>query len=261
MSIIISVITVAYNSQKTLQRTIDSVKSQSNDKIEYIVIDGKSSDNTVRILEENSSFITNWISEPDKGIYDAMNKGLRLSRGKYIIFMNSDDWFEESALPRVLPVLESSSASIVYGHTNIWLDGVFIGKKIADPISPGKIPLRMPFSHQSCFVLRSTMESLGGFSLDYKVVSDFDMIISILKCKKSEVLEINFPVSGFSVGGASSNIKMSARERLLIHLKHGLNPIIAYFLFGHWMLIALLKRMISPEAELHLRKIKTKYRL
>ena len=94
----ISLITVTYNSAQTLQDTISSVAKQEYPDIEYIVVDGSSKDNTVDIIRRNESTISNWVSEPDKGMYDAMNKGIDLAEGKVIGIINSDDWYEKEAL-------------------------------------------------------------------------------------------------------------------------------------------------------------------
>ena len=89
----LSIITVCFNSQNTLQRTINSLASQTYPDIEYIIIDGDSRDNTVCLIKENQSLINRWVSEPDEGIYDAMNKGIALATGDVIGFLNSDDVF------------------------------------------------------------------------------------------------------------------------------------------------------------------------
>ena len=90
---IISIITVSYNSDKTIEKTIKSVSAQTYSKIEYIIVDGGSSDNTVRIIQDNEEYIDKWISEPDRGLYDAMNKGVKIATGKIIGILNSDDIF------------------------------------------------------------------------------------------------------------------------------------------------------------------------
>lgn len=259
MNKILTIITVTYNSGKTLQRTIDSISTQKTDAIEYIVIDGGSTDDTLEIIKRNEPFIDKWISEKDNGIYDAMNKGITLSSGKFIAFMNSDDWFEDRVLTTCLPTLTTSQASIVYGNTNIWSGSVAIGTRQAGEIIPGKIPLQMPFSHQSCFINRNVMGA--GFNLTYKLVADFEMIISILKNPNVVVERLPYSISGFSIGGASSNIMKSAKERLQIHKKHGLFKPLAYALYFRWVLIALIKKFVSSELELKLRRFKTRHRL
>lgn len=103
MTLKISLITVTYNSAQTLQDTISSVAKQEYPDIEYIVVDGSSKDNTVDIIRRNESTISNWVSEPDKGMYDAMNKGINMATGDVIGILNSDDFF---LIPKFLPKLQ-----------------------------------------------------------------------------------------------------------------------------------------------------------
>ena len=95
---LVSIITVVYNGEKYLQQTIDSVVNQSYRNIEFIIIDGGSTDGTLDIIKANEESVSKWISEPDEGLYDAMNKGIRLSRGEIIGMINSDDWYELDAV-------------------------------------------------------------------------------------------------------------------------------------------------------------------
>lgn len=257
----LSIITVTYNSEHTLPRTIESIRAEKTNDVEYIIVDGNSRDKTVDVIKLNEDIVDRWISEKDNGIYDAMNKGMKMASGRYISYMNSDDWFEPGALARSLSILEGSDSDIIYGDTNMWSGSNIIGKRIADNIAMGKVPSRMPFSHQSCFIKRDLMISIGGFDPRYKLVADFNMIISILKDHSSKVERVPFAISGFSVGGASSNLMMSAKERLQIHLKHGLNPIKSYLLYFQWFMIGIVKSLVSPRWELKLRKFKTRYRL
>lgn len=261
MEKIISIITVTFNCHTTLQNTLSSIRKNKNEQIEFLVIDGDSKDGTLSLIKENEDIIDYWISEKDRGIYDAMNKGLKKATGKYIIYMNSDDWFFENSLNKALPTLANSEADIVYGSTYIYCDGKLVGERLPDNPTPGKVPYRMPFSHQSCFIKRSKMNSLSGFDLSYKVVADLNLIATILKDKDCILLKLNFPISCFSTGGASSNISLSAQERFSIHLKHGLSLPVASTLYLKWILIGLLKKMSSKSIEFKLRKIKTKLKI
>lgn len=262
MTKLLSIITVTFNSAKTLQRTIDSIRSQLSPEIEYIIIDGGSKDGTVDIIKKNADIVDVWISEKDKGIYDAMNKGLFRSSGKYVSYMNSDDWYESGVLPKCLPTLRDSRATIIYGDTTLWSEnGSLIGTRPSDQTCIGRVPRRMPFSHQSCFILGAAMKDLGGFNTSYKVVADFDMVTALILRGGIEVEKLPFPISAFSIGGASSNIVMSANERFKIHLKYGLNIFVAFMLYLNWLSIALIKHLAPPQVELALRKFKTRNRL
>ena len=113
---IVSIITVCLNSEKFLEQTIQSVISQSYDNIEYIIIDGGSSDKTVEIIKKYERFLRYWVSEPDKGIYDAMNKGVSHARGEWIGIINSDDWYTPKAVEWIIKTAnENSNADVIYG--------------------------------------------------------------------------------------------------------------------------------------------------
>ena len=106
---LISIITVCLNSGTTLQRTIDSVRKQTYANIEYIVIDGGSTDDTLKIIRSNEEYITHWLSEPDRGLYDAMNKGIDRATGEWIHLLNADDiYFDANSLSRIVPHLNES---------------------------------------------------------------------------------------------------------------------------------------------------------
>lgn len=113
---LVSVITVAYNEETTIEKTILSVVTQNYSPIEYIIIDGGSTDGTVDIIRKYESHITYWISEKDEGIYDAMNKGLKYASGEWSIFMNSGDWFyDETVIEKVFSDKYSSAVGVIYG--------------------------------------------------------------------------------------------------------------------------------------------------
>ena len=120
----ISIITVAYNASNTIETTILSVVNQTYPNIEYIIIDGGSTDGTIDIIKKYESKITKWISEPDKGIYDAMNKGINLARGEWINFMNCGDSFYENNTLQVISdtIINSKDINVIYGNSIISLD-------------------------------------------------------------------------------------------------------------------------------------------
>lgn len=261
MEKIISIITVTYNCQNSLSKTIRSIERNKNELMEFIVIDGGSKDGTVSIIKENEQLIDFWVSEKDSGIYDAMNKGLKKATGKYVIYINADDWLVDESLKKALPVLQNSEADIIYGSTHMFCEDQLLGELLPDIPTQGKVPYRMPFSHQSCFMKRKTMNSYSGFDLKYKLAADFNLITSILKDENCSAININFPISCFSTGGASSNISLSAKERFSIQRRHGLPLLVALLLYLKWMTVGFVKKMSPKKIEFHLRKIKTKLRI
>lgn len=125
MKNLVTIITVGYNRVATLQRVIDSVALQTYDNIESIIVDGGSTDGTVELSNQKNDRISRWISEPDKGIYNAMNKGIRLATGDIIGIINSDDWYESDAVETVVNTFKKTDADILYGNLNL-VDGVHI---------------------------------------------------------------------------------------------------------------------------------------
>ena len=155
---LISVITVVYNGDKHLEQTIKSVVNQKNNNIEYIIVDGGSSDQTLDIIKRYDKAVDCWISEADSGIYNAMNKGILLSKGDYISFLQADDWYDPDAISKVVSSL-SEDLDYVFGNVDI-LDGNdnFV-KTIGCSINSYKV--RMPFGYPALFVKRSILKHLN----------------------------------------------------------------------------------------------------
>lgn len=213
----ISVVTVCYNSEKNIERCIKSIINQLNDDIEYLLIDGKSTDKTVSIIkkyEKNNPNIR-YISEKDNGIYDAMNKGIKYSNGEWIIYINSDDYLVKDSLKKVMPYLENNFDCVygnnyqLYEHNNEYFYKILEADNDLDKLNIGMIAC-----HQSILMRRKKMQELGGFNTNYKIAADWDMM---LRMKNSNCLfkKINFPISVFSVGGISSTQKYSMEHHMI----------------------------------------------
>jgi glycosyltransferase involved in cell wall biosynthesis len=216
----ISIITVVYNGKSFLRKTIDSVKHQDYKNIEYLVIDGGSTDGTLDLIKENRNIISYWSSEPDKGIYDAMNKGLKDSTGDYIWFLNAGDEIYSS--DTLVNVFAHGDADAYYGDVGyIDENGDDLGtrtlKKPPPELSWKDMIKGMVVSHQS-FIVRRKLAA--NYDLRYKYVADVDWMIRSLKnCKK--VINTDLILSKFLVGGFSKrNIIKSNRERFTILRKH-----------------------------------------
>ena len=160
---LVTVITVCYNAREMLLRTMNSVWAQTYKHVEYVIVDGASTDGTLELLEEYGGRIDHWVSESDKGIYDAMNKGVSMAKGKWVIFMNAGDCFADNhVLENVFSV--PRQADVIYG--DVVKGGVV--KKASSPRNAH----RMFFCHQSVFV---KIESLKAFPFDisHKMSADF----------------------------------------------------------------------------------------
>ncbi|MDR1764097.1 MAG: glycosyltransferase [Dysgonamonadaceae bacterium] len=198
-----SIIIPTYNSEKTLKKCLESVINQKFDDFEVVIIDGVSSDKTLEIAENYSDSRIKIFSEKDKGIYDAMNKGIDKSTGRWLYFLGSDDeLFDNEVLSLICNTIQSSTEKIVYGNVlvsgdsgwakndNIY-DGIFALEKI----------LRKNICHQAIFYHKSVFDSIGYFNTSYSVSADWDFN---LRCYAKYIfLYVNTKIAKFSGGNTS----------------------------------------------------------
>jgi glycosyltransferase involved in cell wall biosynthesis len=223
----LSVITIVYNNVRDIERTMLSVLNQSYSNIEYVVIDGASNDGTLDILMQYKSRISKLVSEKDKGIYDAMNKGLSLATGDYVLFMNSGD---EIYAPDTVENLFASGveADIYYGETEMFDENWnSLGQrrhKAPVAFTWKDFKYGMSISHQAIYIRKSLTEP---YDLSYKLSSDIDWILKAAK-KAKRIVNVNTYVAKYLVGGMSKKKhRQSLLERFSIMTKHyGLIPTI-----------------------------------
>ena len=206
----ISIITVTYNSEETIEDTIKSVKSQSYEQIEHIIIDGVSSDNTLKIVNNYSESISLVVSEPDDGIYDAFNKGLKKATGDIIAILNSDDvLFDKEVLALVIKTFNQTGSDIVYG------DAVMVKKDNLESIVrfwrssnfiPGSFKDGWHPPHPSFFVKKSIYENFGYFDTSIDVSADFELMLRFMERYKVNSSYLRRTLSRMRVGGHSQNI-------------------------------------------------------
>ena len=218
-----SIITVTYNAAQWLERTIQSVISQSYPNIEYIIIDGNSTDGTLDLIKKYQSSIAHFISELDKGLYDAMNKGLRLASGDYVWFINAGDMlYSETTVQEIVNLLDGKNLpDIIYGETQIInSEENPLGMrrlKAPEKLSWKSFRMGMLVCHQSFLVKRTIAEP---YDLQYRFTADYDWCIRCLK-KSDEVLNTHLILSRFMEAGLSAgNRKESLRERYRIMCKN-----------------------------------------
>lgn len=201
---LVSIITVTYNAEKTLQKTIDSVQKQTYPNIEYIIIDGHSIDNTLNIIKSNQTVISHWISEPDNGIYDAMNKGLKYANGEVIAILNADDWYEVHAVETSIKYLLDTNSD--YTYASILHHGERISK--ISPLSQESFPtqafFQMPYPHISAFIKKEVYNTVGPFNTKYKIAGDHDMALKLIKAGYTGI-DINNTIANALADGISSD--------------------------------------------------------
>lgn len=204
----ISIITVTYNSAATIRDTLESVKKQDYPNIEHIIIDGASTDNTLQIVKEYPS-VSRIVSEPDSGIYDAMNKGIKIATGNIIGILNSDDIFaDNSIIGDVAKVFERTKIDAVYGNLSyfrsgeehkvvrLWRTKPYYERFFED----GELP-----PHPTLYVRKEIYDEIGVFRADYKIAADIEFMLRLLKVKKAQSFFLDKIMVKMRLGGASTS--------------------------------------------------------
>lgn len=217
---LISIITVCFNAENCIEETIKSVINQSYTNIEYIIIDGGSTDNTITIIKEYQNNIHYWNSETDKGIYDAMNKGILKSHGDFIIFMNAGDCFVKNTT-----IADCCKFINKYQHFDIYYGDTILdyGKKSKYTSQPKDLKLlkkQMVFCHQSCFI-KASLQKRFPFDLSYKLLADYNLFRT-LYIKGYSFIYTNIPIAIYEAqkGVSSKMHKKVMKEYVKINNKN-----------------------------------------
>ncbi len=230
---LVSIITVCLNSERHIAQAIESVLNQTYHNIEYIIIDGGSTDRTIEIVKNYQHRFKGrmkWLSEKDKGLYDAMNKGIGRAQGEIVGMINSDDWYEEDAVEQIVRQYQNDSGIDVFYGDLYWVDGE--GKRtLSKPfkhIEQYTFYYWMPFTHPTMFVKKSTYERMGLYDLNYSIASDYEFI---MRCLHQHCIfhYIDAPIANFRDGGISSNPLKGFKQSTKIKVKYGCN-----FLYAWW---------------------------
>lgn len=215
---VISVITVCYNSASTIEKALKSVADQSWQHVEHIVIDGGSKDGTQDILRRHSSRLAHIVSEPDEGIYDAMNKGLTLAQGSVVCFLNSDDFYaDQNVLAKIAERMQRDNLDAMFG------DVAFVRPEAPDLIirryrSARFTPQRLAYgwmpAHPALFIRREIFTRLGGFKKTYRIAGDFEFIVRAFLRQELRYIHLPEVFVKMQVGGASTS---GWRSKLLLN--------------------------------------------
>ena len=219
--IMISIITATYNSAKTINDTIKSVLCQTNKDFEYIIVDGGSTDETIDIVKSYESEFSGrlkWVSEKDKGIYDAMNKGIKMASGDIIGILNSDDYYtSDDILQTIADAFKCQNVDAIYGDIHFIKDGVpdkcvrYYSSRLFSPFW-----LRFGFmpAHPSFYCKREVFDKSGLYRLDYKIGSDYEMMVRLFRKHKISSRYIPKDFVTMRTGGAS-NSNLQSRLTLI----------------------------------------------
>jgi glycosyltransferase involved in cell wall biosynthesis len=214
----VSIVTVVFNGEKFLEQTIQSVLNQTHKNIEYIIIDGGSTDKTIDIIKKYQDRLAYWVSEKDCGIYDAMNKGILKATGELVGIINSDDFYSDN----------TSIENIVMAYQNNDAPDVMYGKmKFFNPetnqykiIYPSILTLKsdMTLNHPTCF-LKTELYKSKMFDINFKICADYDLILFFYTNGK-KLLYVDKMITTMRIGGASDNFKLSTKEVFKVQKKY-----------------------------------------
>lgn len=217
--ILVSVITPCYNSGKTIEKTLECIENQTYHNIEYIIVDGGSTDETLEIIEKHRQRLPErfrLISEKDSGIYDAMNKGIGLATGQLIGIVNSDDWYEKDTIEQAVAHYQGNPYEVLYGMQRTYLNG---REKATFIYHHDFLPQQM-ITHPTCFVTADTYRDFGTFDLQYRSAADYDLMLRYFESKKVVFTPVMRVLSNFQLGGMSSS-QTGVRENATIRYRRG----------------------------------------
>jgi glycosyltransferase involved in cell wall biosynthesis len=214
----VSIITTCLNSADTIRQTIESVLNQTYPNIEYIIVDGCSKDGTLSIIQEYIPLFNGrlrFVSEKDKGIYYAMNKGIKMSHGMLIGIINSDDFYEPTTVEKVVSHYLYNENQVIYGYIRILKNN---RTKYVYTISHKSYRQKDMIPHPTCFVSRNVYRKYGLFDTRFKLASDYDLMMRLYG-EDVKFTQVQAILANFRLGGASTN-KRVYLETEMIHLKY-----------------------------------------
>jgi glycosyltransferase involved in cell wall biosynthesis len=245
----VSVITVCFNSGKTIEKTFQSVKKQSYQNIEYIVIDGGSSDDTLKIIRNYNSCISNYISESDKGLYDAMNKGIDLATGDIIGILNSDDVFSDAfVLENVANFHQENDIDASIGNiTQFNESGRTVRKYSSKKWTPEYLKIGFMPPHPSIFFKRILFEKYGSYHLDFISGADYELIVRFfikhqVSWKFSDITTTLMLTGGISSSGYKSYRLISQEIKKALEFNNIKFSYLKVLLRGIWKLKGFLNK-------------------
>jgi len=249
----ISIVTATFNAEKYLQRLIDSVRSQKNNKVEFIVIDGASEDNTMQIIKKNDKYIDYYNSEKDYGVYDAWNKGIKVAKGKWLMFLGADDVLMPDSISFLIEYIEKNDVKYVdyISAKNIYTDeNGEILKIFGMNSSWQNMRIRMSAAHVGSLHRKELFQDVGLYSLKYRICADYELLLR--KKNKLKYRFIDKVIAKMQIGGMSYSVN-ALIETYLIRKRYSDLPIFknelimfySYLLFVTFKFRIRIKRYIN----------------
>ena len=246
----ISVVTVCWNAASTIEKTLESVRSQVYPNLEHVIVDGGSTDGTLAIVDRYRERIATVVSEKDRGIYDAMNKGVRLSTGDVVYFLNADDSFvDERVVADVAQAFaEDDRRLLVYGDVVYQEapDGIVYGPARAFKSFSIHEFIHNPFCHQAVFAKRSLFDDPGPFDLRYKYVADYEWFMRVFKSKPEGLHCIDRKIANYFFAGRSyTQSTVTRREKSAAYFRHMMSPYTLWYTFRYHVVRGWKKKLMG----------------
>lgn len=233
---LVTIVTAVWNNKKDMHSVIESVSGQDYPNIEYIVVDGGSTDGTLDVIRFYEDKISRWVSEKDQGIYDAINKGIRMARGEIVAILNSDDFYaRKDVISKVVLALKQDNADVCWGDL-VYIDPIESDKVIrywksmpftSDAFTRGWVP-----PHPAFFVKKEIYEKYGLYDIDFSIAADYEMMLRLLeknKCKSSYIPEILVKMRQGGVSNKSLHARIKSAQECLRAWKKNeikINPVV-----------------------------------
>jgi glycosyltransferase involved in cell wall biosynthesis len=240
-------VTICFNEEKKIEETCKSVREQTCKDFEWIVLDGKSTDNTTNILKKYKKNMSSFVSEKDSGRYNAMNKGIKKSKGEYLIFLHGGDFFKDkNVLQKIKDFIEQDkkSSEIYYGDLQ-YDNGEIVSYKKS--VLDKKFFITKTISHQATFIQKNLLKKIGFYNEKYRIVADFDFWIRAIVLNKVKTRYLPLTISVFDQEGLSTTYKMAKKqiaERNEVLLKYKLITEKQAKLFKvRWFILSFFKRL------------------
>lgn len=214
----LSIITPSFNAEKTIEKTLLSVIAQRHschlgEQLEYIVVDGGSTDGTLEILKRYETQIDRIISEPDRGAYDAMNKGIQQATGDIVGIINADDWYNDRIFDLVVQAFQSDPhLAVLYSPIDNYYEGEYVAT--FRPGNLDKLPIRFTLNHPSCFIKKTAYDQVGLYNLQYKIAADYDLLLRLFLAGH-RFTSLDRSLASYSLNGMSSSTRMIDRIKLI----------------------------------------------
>lgn len=225
---LISIITIVFNGEKTLEQTISSVLGQSYDNVEYIIIDGGSKDGTLETIRKYEHAIDYWISEPDEGISDAFNKGIALCTGEYHVVLNADDWYDVDGIKELVGgVVSQPGAVLVCADARVVDEEQNFIKYYRS--APNNLMAGMTLAHNTCLMLTSAVAAVGAYDLGKRVAMDHHLVLRLLAASGAgRFVKIDRCVSNYRMGGISDKFAAAGFKEVRDNvISYGVSPALA----------------------------------